>query len=76
MSPEGQFRMSLDTRWRLRTSAYLEACDHEVVADFPAGTERWFVDAKGYEAVIVNGVVVMEAGKHTGALPGEVIRGA
>ena len=54
----------------------LEALEHEVAADFPAGTERWFVDAKGYEAVIVNGVPVMEQGKHTGALPGEVLRGA
>lgn len=54
----------------------LEALDHVVAADFPAGTERWFVDAKGYAAVIVNGVPVMEHGKHTGALPGEVLRGA
>ena len=54
----------------------LEACEHEVAADFPAGTERWYVDAKGYEAVIVNGVPVMEQGKHTGALPGEILRGA
>ena len=54
----------------------LEALEHEVAADFPAGTERWYVDAKGYEAVIVNGVPVMEKGKHTGALPGQVLRGA
>ncbi len=56
--------------------ARLEAGPHEVAADFPAGTERWYVDAKGYDAVIVNGVPVMERGKHTGALPGEVLRGA
>lgn len=54
----------------------LEAGEHTVAADFPAGTERWFVDAEGYEMVIVNGVPVMEHGKHTGALPGEVLRGA
>jgi len=54
----------------------LEAGQHEVAADFPAKTERWYVDATGYEAVIVNGVMVMEQGKHTGALPGEVLRGA
>ncbi len=54
----------------------LEAGDHVVAADFPGGTERWFVDAEGYEMVIVNGVPVMEHGKHTGALPGEVLRGA
>ena len=54
----------------------LAAGEHEVAADFPGGTERWTVDAEGFEAVIVNGVVVMEQGKHTGALPGEVLRGA
>ena len=54
----------------------LEAGEHVVAADFPGGTERWYVDATGYEAVIVNGVVVMDQGKHTGALPGEVLRGA
>jgi N-acyl-D-aspartate/D-glutamate deacylase len=54
----------------------LEAGHHEVASDFPGGTERWYVDATGYEAVIVNGVPVMEQGKHTGALPGEVLRGA
>lgn len=43
--------------------------------DFPADTERYVVDAKGYVATIVNGVVVTEEGRHTGALPGHVIRG-
>ena len=54
----------------------LEAGQHFVAADFPGRTERWYVDATGYDAVIVNGVTVMEQGKHTGALPGEVLRGA
>ncbi len=54
----------------------LEAGQHFVAADFPGSTERWYVDATGYDAVIVNGVTVMEQGKHTGALPGEVLRGA
>jgi len=56
--------------------ANLSAGEHTVVADFPAGTERYYVDAQGYEMVIVNGVPAMERGKHTGALPGEVLRGA
>jgi N-acyl-D-aspartate/D-glutamate deacylase len=54
----------------------LTAGPHYVARDFPAGTERYVVDASGYEMVIVNGVPVMQQGKHTGALPGEVIRGA
>ena len=54
----------------------LAASEHTVVRDFPAGTERYYVDAQGYEMVVVNGVPAMERGKHTGALPGEVLRGA
>ena len=54
----------------------LGASEHTVVRDFPAGTERYYVDAHGYEMVLVNGVPAMERGKHTGALPGEVLRGA
>ena len=54
----------------------LSAGEHTVVRDFPAGTERYYVDAQGYEMVIVNGVPAMEHGKPTGALPGEVLRGA
>ena len=56
--------------------ARLEAQPHTVVADFPAGTERYYVDARGYEMVIVNGVPAMERGKPTGALPGHVLNGA
>jgi N-acyl-D-aspartate/D-glutamate deacylase len=54
----------------------LAAGEHTVVRDFPAGTERYYVDAQGYEMVIVNGVPAMERGKPTGAMPGEVLRGA
>jgi N-acyl-D-aspartate/D-glutamate deacylase len=56
--------------------ANLAAGEHTVVADFPAGTERYYVDAQGYPMVIVNGVPAMEHGKPTGALPGEVLRGS
>ncbi len=44
--------------------------------DFPADTERYVVDATGYRAVLVNGQILLEDGKHTGALPGHVLRGA
>ena len=43
--------------------------------DFPANSERFVVDAEGYVATIVNGVVLTEEGKATGALPGRVLRG-
>jgi N-acyl-D-aspartate/D-glutamate deacylase len=56
--------------------ARLSAGEHSVVNDFPAGTERYYVDATGYEMVLVNGVPAMEKGVPTGALPGEILKGA
>jgi N-acyl-D-aspartate/D-glutamate deacylase len=44
------------------------------VDDLPAGSGRLVVDATGYRAVIVNGVVVLDDGVATGALPGHVLR--
>jgi N-acyl-D-amino-acid deacylase len=45
-----------------------------VVHDFPAGGWRVKEPAAGIMATIVNGDVLMENGKHTGALPGRVLR--
>ena len=42
--------------------------------DFPGGSGRFVVDAEGYVAVIVNGEVLLEEGRWTGALPGQVVR--
>ncbi len=44
------------------------------VRDFPAATERYIVESEGYVATVVNGQVLLEEGKHTGALPGHVLR--
>jgi N-acyl-D-aspartate/D-glutamate deacylase len=53
----------------------LAASDAYLARDFPADTERYVVDAQGYAMTIVNGQVLIEKGEHTGALPGEVLRG-
>src|SRR5262249_22294591 len=53
----------------------LRASKARLVEDFPAKSARYVVDAEGYEAVIVNGVPVMEKGAATGTLPGVVLRG-
>ncbi len=53
----------------------LRAGSARLARDFPADTERYVVDAEGYRAVIVNGEVLLEDGRHTGALPGHVLRG-
>jgi N-acyl-D-aspartate/D-glutamate deacylase len=45
------------------------------VRDFPADSGRYVVDADGYRAVVVNGEVLLDDGKWTGATPGQVLRG-
>lgn len=52
----------------------LRAGRARLARDFPAGSERYVVDAEGYVAVVVNGEVLLENGRHTGALPGHVLR--
>jgi N-acyl-D-aspartate/D-glutamate deacylase len=44
------------------------------VEDMPASSGRFVVDAEGYRAVIVNGEVILDEGKVTGATPGHLIR--
>src|SRR2546426_386678 len=47
----------------------------EVVNDPPAGARRLVQRARGIAATIVNGEVLLRDGKHTGALPGQLLRG-
>jgi len=50
-------------------------CGHEVVVrDFPKGAWRIKEPAEGIFATIVNGQLLYDEGKHTGALPGRVLR--
>ena len=46
------------------------------VADLPGGASRFVQTADGYMATIKSGEVTFEDGKHTGALPGALLRGA
>jgi N-acyl-D-aspartate/D-glutamate deacylase len=52
----------------------LAAGNSHTIRDFPAASERYVVEAEGYRNVVVNGEVLLQDGKHTGALPGSVIR--
>lgn len=45
-----------------------------MIRDFPTGAGRLVWEQEGYVATIVNGQVVIDDGKATGATPGEVIR--
>jgi N-acyl-D-amino-acid deacylase len=48
--------------------------DDEVSRDGPGGTPRRVQGAEGVHHVIVNGEVVLEQGRHSGAFPGRVLR--
>jgi N-acyl-D-aspartate/D-glutamate deacylase len=47
----------------------------EVVHDLPAGARRLTQRCRGIAATVVNGRVLLREGKHTGALPGRLLRG-
>lgn len=46
----------------------------EMRHDLPGGGRRLVMPARGVCYTSVNGVVLYEDGKHTGALPGQVLR--
>ena len=47
----------------------------EVATDLPAEAKRLTQKAQGILATVVNGEVLMRDGEHTGALPGQLVRG-
>jgi len=47
----------------------------EVVDDLPGGARRLVQKTRGIAATVVNGEVLLRDGKHTGALPGQLLRG-
>jgi N-acyl-D-aspartate/D-glutamate deacylase len=46
----------------------------EMRSDLPGGGKRLVMPAQGIQYTVVNGGVLYESGKHTGALPGQVLR--
>ena len=47
----------------------------EIVGDFPGGAPRFIQRANGIDHTVVNGQPFLEAGEHTGALAGRLLRG-
>ena len=52
----------------------IRALEPEVAHDLPGGEMRLVQDCAGIIRTIVNGQVLVEEGRHTGNLPGQVIR--
>ena len=48
----------------------------EMRYDLPTGAKRLVQAADGYHTTIVSGEIVLEQGEHSGALPGQLVRGA
>jgi N-acyl-D-aspartate/D-glutamate deacylase len=46
----------------------------EYVHDFPGGAGRYIQHGTGYDATLVNGVVALDHGEHTGAFVGHLLR--
>ena len=46
----------------------------DMVHDLPGGGKRLIMPAQGVQYTVVNGTVLYEGGKHTGAFPGQVLR--
>lgn len=44
------------------------------VKDLPAGGTRLYARAEGISEVVVNGTILYQNGRHTGAVPGEIVR--
>ena len=47
----------------------------EAACDLPAGAKRLIQKTRGISATVVNGEVLLRDGKHTGAHPGQLLRG-
>ena len=68
-------KVGLLDRGVLRAGAFADVClfDPDTVIDKSTYTAP-FAYSEGIEYVIVNGAVVLDKGKHTGAMPGKALR--
>jgi len=46
----------------------------DMVNDLPGGGKRLIMPAQGVQYTVVNGTVLYDGGKHTGSMPGQVLR--
>jgi N-acyl-D-amino-acid deacylase len=75
MNDRGLLRTGLNADILVFDADAIKPCLPTVQTDLPGGARRLVQKAEGIAATIVNGVVSLEHGKATGALPGHVIKG-
>ena len=85
MSSAVATRLSIHDRGVLKPGMYADVVvfDPKTVApqvptltyDLPGGARRLKQKADGFLATVVNGEVVLRNNEHTGALPGQLLRG-
>jgi N-acyl-D-amino-acid deacylase len=74
LTDRGLIREGLAADLMIFDLARIGVKDDEVSRDGPGGTPRRVQGAEGVSHVIVNGEVVLDHGRHTGAFPGRVLR--
>ena len=70
----GLLREGMQADLNVFDAATIAPCLPEVRHDLPGGSKRLIQRAEGIDATIVNGVVLMQNGEHTGELPGRLLR--
>ena len=75
LSGRGQIREGFAADLTIFDPATIEPLMPEIVHDLPAGARRLMQKSRGILATVVNGGVLMRGNEHTGALPGQLLRG-
>jgi N-acyl-D-aspartate/D-glutamate deacylase len=75
LNDRGQLKPGLLADLNLIDFPALKLDRPEAIADLPAGGKRLVQRAEGYRYTIKSGQVTFEDGRHTGALPGGLVRG-
>ncbi len=76
LSARGQIREGFAADLTIFDPATIAPLMPEIVNDLPAGARRLKQKSRGILATVVNGGVLFRENEHTGALPGQLLRGA
>jgi N-acyl-D-amino-acid deacylase len=73
LTDRGRIRLGMAADLVLFDPATVNDCEPEMVCDLPGAERRLVQKATGVKMTLVNGAILTEDGKHTGALPGCVL---